>query len=261
MTSSKVITFTGGLGAQLISAAAYFHCQRQGRPVQAHFGYFHREASLAPVGQRGAVSHWAWALDGYGLGFEHFDQPAGEVDPSQVVLDGPEKLELGFAGLRDAAVQTRFPIAAASRGALREIVPGGRWACLHVRRGDYLNVASYLIPDEAYFRAVCAVRRLVDHIVVLSDTDIGAALTQRLQSLPASDSVVVVTGGEARLAHDLMRLSDILIASNSQLSYTAAALRAEDQLTLMPLRHAGDADEWANHWLRGLGDFQVPTRL
>jgi hypothetical protein len=261
MASAKVITFTGGLGAQLISAAAYFHCQRQGIPVQAHFGYFNRAANLAPIGQQGAVSHWAWALGDYGLAFEDFDQPAGSVDPSRVVFDGPDKLELGFAGLRDPVIQRRFPVAEASRGALREIVPGGRWACLHVRRGDYLNVASYLIPDEAYFRAVCAVRRLVDHIVVLSDTDISAGLTQRLQSLPASDSVVVVTGGEARLAHDLMRLSDILIASNSQLSYTAAALRAEDRLTLMPVRHAGDADDWANHWLRGLGDFQVPTRL
>jgi hypothetical protein len=229
--------------------------------VRAHLGYFAGEARLAPVGQPGAVSHWAWALDDYGLTFDRFEQPEGPVDPAQVVFDGLEKIELGFAGLRDEAVRAWFPIDPASREALRGIVPSGRWAAVHVRRGDYLNVATYLIDDEAYFRAVLAVRRLVDHIVVISDTEIGAGLTARLQRLPASDRVTVVTGGTARLAHDLMRLSDILIASNSQLSYTAGALRASDQLTLFPSRHDGGPDSDTNRWLGGLGAFQLPTRL
>lgn len=261
MTAAKVITFTGGLGAQLISAAAYFHCQRQGIPVQAHFGYFSREASLAAVGRRGAVSHWAWALGDYGLDFGQFDQPLGPIDPAHVVFDGIEKLELGFAGLRDDAIRARFPIDDASREALRGIVPAGRWAAVHVRRGDYLNVATYLIPDEAYFRAVLAVRRLVDHFVVISDTEISSELSRRLQGLPASDRVMVVTGGPARLAHDLMRLADILISSNSQLSYTAGALRSGDQLTLLPSIHDGEAGGDTNRWLSSLGEFQLPTRL
>jgi hypothetical protein len=261
MASAKVITFTGGLGAQLISAAAYFHCQRQGIPVLAHFGYFAQQARVARVGEAGTVSHWAWALGDYGLEFAQFDQPAGAVDPAQVVFDGIEKLELGFAGLRDESIRARFPIDEASRDALRGIVSSGRWAALHVRRGDYLNVVTYLIPDQAYFNAALAVRRLVDHIVVISDTEIGPGLTRLLQSLPTSDRVTVVTGGTARLAHDLMRLSDILVASNSQLSYTAGALRAADQLTLFPSRHEGEAESDTNRWLRSLGEFQLPTRL
>ena len=34
------ITFTGGMGAQIVSAAIYYHLEHEGRPVIADFSYF-----------------------------------------------------------------------------------------------------------------------------------------------------------------------------------------------------------------------------
>jgi len=48
-----IVTFTGGMGAQIISAAIYFSMKNSGRPVYAVLSYFDRPESIAVVGKTG----------------------------------------------------------------------------------------------------------------------------------------------------------------------------------------------------------------
>jgi hypothetical protein len=255
----KIISFTGGYGAQIISSAAYFHLERANPGTTgAYFGYFSQSPHLATPGVSNDISHWEWEMDSFGIEFKDFHQPM-PLDQSQIVWDGPEKLEMGFAGMRDPHVASRFPVVAEATKLKAQMFGSDRFACLHVRRGDYVNVASYLVSDEAFLQAARRVSGLVSHLFVVSDSALSETILNGLGELKIN--CVSSIGGAPHLIHGLMRLSDILICSNSQFSLTAAALRGNTSLTLYPSRHDGDPKSYSNEFLDGIRDFQVITRL
>jgi hypothetical protein len=57
------VTFTGGMGAQMISAAIYLSMKNDGLPVYADLSYFDKPESVAAAGKPGDCSHWSWQLD------------------------------------------------------------------------------------------------------------------------------------------------------------------------------------------------------
>jgi hypothetical protein len=84
---------------------------------------------------------------------------------------------------------------------------------------------------------------------------LSAELSAGLASLGLN--VVTLIGGDAVAAHGLMRISEVLICSNSQLSVSAAALRDPDWLTLCPSQHDGDLHSPANQLLASMRSFQL----
>lgn len=251
---TRIISFTGGLGAQLFSASGYLHLLQAGEPVAADLRYFDRAPREALPGQPGQVSFWGWALDAYGLQRSDFRTAL----TGRLVPDGAEKLALAMAGFAEPGIRARFPVAEAAQAQRRQLFGERRYACLHIRRGDYLNVASYLVPDEAFLRALAPVLRLVDQVLVVSDSPLSPALAGRLAAL--APQAVVATGGSPALVHGLMRLADVLVGSNSQFSLSAAALRSADQLTLLPARHDADPASDNNRLLASLREFQLFAR-
>lgn len=256
--TTKSITFTGGLGAQIISAAAYYYLQEIGEDVVAETSYFDMPIHVATVGQVGELSHWAWELSSYGLirnSFRH-------ADPGQnvcLIQDGRDKGRLGSLGLGCAGIRARFPLDEASQDVVYQLVRDEPYGCIHVRRGDYVNVASYLVSDEAFLRIAKRISRLVPHLLIISDTPLLGEFIERLRMLPTN--VCTAIGGPPTLTHGIMRRSEILVCSNSQFSFTAAALRGEDRLTIMPSRHDSDRDSDYNCRLRDMAEFQCLTIL
>jgi hypothetical protein len=74
-------------------------------------------------------------------------------------------------------------------------------------------------------------------------------------------NVVTGIGGDPSVGHGLMRLSDILICSNSQYSFSAACLRRKNQLTIIPSKHDSGEDPSANEYLSEIRTFQVLTKF
>ena len=251
----EIITFTGGLGAQVLSAAAYFYLQSEGVPVGADLRYFRQSAHLATPGQPGDISQWAWQLQAYGLHPSDFDcmAPAGH----RLIHDGERKGALGFLGLSLPHVQARFPLPQGVADLKRQLVGDRPFACLHLRRGDYLNVATFLESDDSSIKALRSVSRLVGDVVVVSDSPLSPELESGLSALGLN--VTRVIGGDPVEAHGLMRLADVLIGANSQFSMTAAALRPLDRLTLCPSQHDGDRNSDANRMLAAIRSHQLIT--
>lgn len=54
--SPMIVTFTGGMGAQIISAAIYFYLKNEGHVVYADMSYFDKEENIATVTSGGGVS-------------------------------------------------------------------------------------------------------------------------------------------------------------------------------------------------------------
>ncbi|MET3133344.1 hypothetical protein AAKU55_003634 [Oxalobacteraceae bacterium GrIS 1.11] len=252
------LTFTGGLGAQILSAAGYFYHQYIGQEVFAITGYFDTAQRIAEPGNIGQVTHWGWDLDIYGLARASF-RAAPATAAVRVIPDGSEKGMFAKKGLSVPAIRAKFPIDQQSQEFIRTMFHGEAFACIHIRRGDYINVASYMIKDEAFFRIMKRISRLVPNILICSDTPISNELLLMLQE--SKLNIKTVHGGPAYVSHGIMRLSSILVCANSQFSFSAAALRDDDQLTFIHGQHDGDVNSEYNRDLRAMNEFQALTVL
>lgn len=237
-----VVTFTGGMGAQIISAAIYFSMRSEGRSVYADLTYFDQEEHVATAGSAGDCSHWSWQLEPFGLSPASFDK-APDLPKRDVALivDGPRKLALGFNALRLAEVQRHFAIVAGVEDILPVEFSSG-YLCIHVRRGDYVNVASHLLADGEFTELADKFSGLVKHIAVVSDSPIGddfrAAISARYEQAVFLDNI------DAFTSHRVMRNARVLICSNSQFSLIAALLNPR-ALVILPKQWFGQGDDRA----------------
>lgn len=228
-----VVTFTGGMGAQVISAAIYFSLRKQGREVYADLSYFNRTERVAAVGEKGVVSHWSWQLEPFGLTLASFETASG-LASNQVDLieDGPKKLELGLKGLREAEVQGHFAI----KGGVEDILPvefAPGYLCVHVRRGDYVNVGSDLVSDDKFVELASKLAVFARNLVVVSDSPIEVGFRRRIAA--GYERAVFLDDIDAFTTHRVMRGARILICSNSQFSLIAALLNSQG-LVFFPKR-------------------------
>jgi hypothetical protein len=220
-----IVTFTGGMGAQMLSAAVYFDLKARGTQVAADLSYFDQPEAVAAAGQAGACSHWGWQLEPFGLARSVFARDAVPAPGSaRVIPDGVEKMTLAMAALEKPEVQARFQVPA---GLDDLLAPSDArpFLCLHVRRGDYVNVASHLVSDAEFIRLSMRFAGLLERVVILSDSEVSAAFVAALE--PHFEQVLVRTGIDAFASHRIMRGARVLVCSNSQFSLIAALLNLE----------------------------------
>lgn len=234
-----VVTFTGGMGAQIISAAIYFSMRNAGQPVYADLSYFDKPESVAVAGKARDCSHWSWQLEPFSLSPASFDTPPHPTQRNSYILqDGPRKLELGLKALAQSEIQRFFEIPVGVGDVLSEKFADG-FLCMHVRRGDYVNVASHQVPDGEFIELAKKFSGLVNYVVVISDSPISPGFRDAMSS--CFKEVSFLDNTDAYTAHRIMRNARVLICSNSQFSLIAAALNP-NALVLIPKQWFGDND-------------------
>lgn len=249
-----VVTFTGGMGAQIISAAIYFSMKDAGRSVYAELSYFDKPESVAVTGKVGDCSHWSWQLAPFGLFPASFDAtPSLTKRNADILQDGPQKLELGLRALAQSEVQKRFAVPAG----VSDILPGqfaNGFLCIHVRRGDYVNVASHLVADDEFISLARKFSGLVKSVAVISDSPIGPDFRNAVSSYFEESSFLDNT--DPYTAHRIMRSARVLICSNSQFSMIAAALNP-NALVLIPKQWFGGKDREMEASIHSRCSFQI----
>ncbi|MET0334443.1 MAG: hypothetical protein ABW190_09255 [Rhizobacter sp.] len=224
------VSFTGGMGAQILSAAIYFDKKDRGEVVFADVSYFDRPAEIHDAGKPGALSHWHWQLDRFSLPISMFSGDGSA--PGQklhAIVDGPEKMRLALNALEQPAVRARFQVP----DGLADVLGSDHddpFLCMHIRRGDYVNVADHLVSDAEFLAAAKPFAGLLRRLVILSDSAVPAALTAELE---ADFGEVRVLKVDAYDSHRVMRGARVLICSNSQFSLIAAAMNPK-ALVLVP---------------------------
>lgn len=231
-----VVVFAGGLGAQIINAAVYFSMKNDGHPVYADLSYFDTAESIAAVGNAGEVSQWPWRLTPFGLSPASFDRATNlSKRNSEILQDGLHMLELGLDALARPDIRKLFEVAPG----VSDVLPGAfsdSFLCMHVRRGDFVNVASHLIADSEFLSLVSKFSGLVRSAVVISDSPIAPDVRTVVSSY--FKEVLFLDNIDAHAAHRIMRNARILICSNSTFSLTAAAL-TPDALAVVPKQWYG----------------------
>jgi hypothetical protein len=249
-----VVVFAGGMGTQIISAAVYFSMKRAGRAVFADVSYFNNPQRLAQAGNAGQLTHWGWQLDAFGMPRESFETRSDLTRKNaDLLFDGPEKLELSFQALAHAEIRDLFRIPTDSSDILPAEFPG-KFLCMHVRRGDYVNVASHLIADAEFLELAKRFAALSEGIVVISDSPIEVEFRAAISSHYRHS--MFLDGIDAFAAHRIMRSAGILICSNSTFSLTAAAL-SPDILTVVPRQWYGGKDRQVEAAIHARCSFQI----
>jgi hypothetical protein len=249
-----VVTFTGGMGAQMISAAVYYSLKNSGLPVYADLTYFDKPESVAVEGNPGDCSHWSWQLDKFGLTPASFEISSNLTKRNSNILhDGPQKLDLGLKAFAQPEIQCYFKITAG----VDQFLPqefAKDFLCMHVRRGDYVNVASHLVADSEFINLARKFSGLIDNLVVISDSPIRPEFRNSVSSSFKHASFQDNT--DAFTAHRIMRNARILICSNSQFSLIAALLNPQ-ALVLIPKQWFGENDRHIEAPIQSRSSFQI----
>jgi hypothetical protein len=253
-TKPTVVTFTGGMGAQIISAAIYFSKRRVGEVVFADLSYFDAPEHMAAAGNPGDCSHWGWQLGAFGLERQSFETAPDAVRRNaKIVPDGAEKLQMGLAALAEPEAQEIFKIPHELPESLPLLWPRD-FLCLHIRRGDYVNVASYLVSDEEFIQQATKFSGLLSAVVVVSDSLISLKVRKAMSKL--FDQAIYLDQADVFTSHRIMRKARVFICSNSQFSLIAAMLN-RTALVLIPKQWYSGNDRVLEKPLQSLCAFQL----
>ncbi len=261
----------GGLGAQILTWITGYYLQSQGHKVLFDLNYFSMSPRLAQAGE--GVSIFPFELSYYDITLKKLSPGKfskfllKKIQKSSTLRKLPFIKELPDgsterASLLKAAVTSgewcqHFPIRQDTLNALNELGFGQPDYCaIHLRRGDYLNVASHLVDDDTILDLLLQQSdKLPKRLVFLSDSPIRESYFN--EGLAGHGFCIEYrVGDDLFVSHALMRRANALIISNSQFSYSAAILRETEGSTFIPKQWFGDTHMELNtaiatrpHWI------------
>jgi fructosamine-3-kinase len=153
-----------------------------------------------------------------------------------LISDGADKMALAIEALRQQEVKNYFPVKHSIVDECYKISDGNDYLFIHIRRGDYVNVASHLVDDLDFVSLAKSVSNFVTWAVIISDSEVSSMVRDKLMELYPNCSIIV--GDNLHVAHALIRQANYLICSNSQFSLSAALLNETAQQIFLP-----------NHWV------------
>ena len=262
----RSVVFEGGLGSQILPLLEANWLKHIGEPFSVNLNYFDLNEKIS-MGNGGA-DHWSFRLDRYGYSLASLEKLGGGDDSQQEIRSernydlwtndfwqfsrryGSELLPVN----QDAYLAFKLSLGLNAKS---------RYSVVHVRRGDYLRVASRIVSDQEWLRALrTMISQVGELLIISSDSKLPKQTKSQVATLASLNQVEVVflEGGnfdECDL-HDLMREADLLIASNSTFSLTAAILGKQGMKSLVPNVFYGDSElEEINAGVRSAGTFFV----
>lgn len=253
------VTFTGGLGAQILSAAIYYYYIERGFNVVADFSYFENEHRIATEGEAGELSYWKWELDSYGIHMDSFKISDNKLNSLYPTLhDGPLKLSLAINALRIGEIRSYYDFSCSdfiSQSYRESVMRGEKYLCVHLRRGDYLNVASHIVSSDGLDTTAVKFSNIINRVLIVSDSKIEDGEFSKIRASYGARVCILDGDNDPNLTHSLMRNAAILICSNSQFSLSAGMLSSG--LKIIPKKWFGNRFSSLNSVIDGASDFAI----
>jgi len=204
--------------------------------------YFLQSPKPAKRGE--SINIYEWELDYYGIPITRYSD-SNPRDASwlerKLGIYARRRLEDGslerLRVLREALKKNWsdvFPIHAAHERESRKLLAEGNLptVVVHLRRGDYLNVATHLVSDSDVFPLLNKLARVgIRRFLFASDDPVP--LDSFSERIPGVSAWGEIPSGDKFLAHAVMRNAECLVISNSQFSLSAAMLNGQG-MVFMP---------------------------
>ena len=257
------IVFEGGLGSQILPYLEMSWFKENFQSFVVDTSYFDKNEKIS---RRSGADHWSYRLDRYNISLDSLARE-GVKESQGFNVSNQRNFDLwtsSFWKFCKAKGESLLPIDAFALSSFKKNIglqPGENYSCIHVRRGDYMRVASKLVSDEEWMATLT--KLLPDFsgaLVICSDSKFESHVKSRISKLcePYNLNVMWLEGGnfdECDL-HDFMRTSNNLITSNSTFSFSAALLGVKKNRSYVPLQFYGDQElEIINRGFRASGSF------
>ena len=257
----SLIHIEGGLGSQILGAIAFFNAQDK-------FGIKVAKCDLSYFGHHGRADLWEWNLHKYGIMLEDLREfeSRRKSDLLKTKKDFLTELEIsqGYWKNSRSKYLDRFPI---NEEKLQDFVVKASnksnltgYGAIHIRRGDYLQVASKVIGLDEYIGFLEKIKTVFPKsCFIITDSPLAFEVKQQLARAMGVDSQAIFLDGPGHdpfVLHCLMRRADVLVTSNSTYSFSAGLLGKNGQIVFSPLEfHAGKGSEKYNRTFRSVGSF------
>jgi hypothetical protein len=256
-----LIHIEGGLGSQILGAIAFWNLQNNLGEAKAKcdLSYFSNEASTNQL--------WAYELEKFNLPlaeFEKFESRSkGNLLKAKRDFLTDDELAHDYWEISRSRYLSKFSydrnkvfsyFQESTKLKLEE-----PFTAIHIRRGDYLKVASKIVSVEDYLEIVNVVGSLASRkVVVICDSELSDEDKSRLQkALDVNELIFLDSPGlDPFNIHCLLREAKLLITGNSTYSFSAGLLGRQGQIVFSPMQfHKGVGSEKYNRSFRAAGLF------
>jgi hypothetical protein len=240
----RTLFFEGGLGSQLISAMTYMVLTEK-QPLICDFTYFKCQDHKANPD----LSFWDWQLEAFGIKMDDF--PQSHLSSNRR-FRGTRKISLSQGIINQIKARNlcdRFPLTDQFKNlqAELEISNDEKFACIHIRQGDYLNVAARVISLQEVVNSVLNLEIIMPkRIFLISDSSLSENEIATVKMKLKKHDLKVLIGGNVVATHGLMRNASLLVTSNSTFSFSAMLLAEKPQISITPNNFHGSNNEKLN---------------
>jgi hypothetical protein len=249
-TDYETIYFEGGLGSQILSYIEFAK-----NPRRVDLSYFR----FPPTIYQNGPDIWSWELDAYGIHLESFKdyektkrfnpwvmRRPTTMDSVKHILKQEEKKKERTTWSSDKIRQC-FPIDQNALGSIckKHQIELNKTSTIHIRRGDYERVASRLVEYWEYEDLLKSVSPFIEkNLLFISDSGLPIEVKQNFIDSFPDRTIKFFTSHEisTKSAHDIMRMSKVLITANSTFSISAGLLSDENTIVLSPIDFFGGED-------------------
>jgi len=228
---NKIIPIEGGLGAQILTYIIINHFLRLGAPIKVDLRYFLNTPKIAEPGN--GLSFFKWELDYFGIDINSLkkhtqitliDRIAKNLPLKTHIKDGEAyKLQCLKESLSNEDWKSLFPIRNDDAEKAQEIIGNNSHIVVHIRKGDFLNVASHVTTEDMVIPLLRKFKGCnISKLIIITD---GSVEVDRFRTeLSFLEDISIHQNINNMLSHAIMRKASILITSNSQFSLTAGLL-------------------------------------
>ena len=255
-----LVFIEGGLGSQILNVLRFWNLQEvnTGQNVKCDLSYFkYTDRS----------NLWNWELGRYGIDLNQVArfESKSKLNKYREKFDYLNLNELNsnyWRTIRNKYIDRfSFPRELILEDLNRELKQKnlGDYCAIHIRRGDYLSVASKLVQFDEYLEVTSKIVGLLpQNIVLVSDSPISVHVISEFENILPERKVFTLDNPslDPYFIHCTLRMAKVLITGNSTFSFSAALLGDDNQVSLSPNQfHSGKNSERYNATFRDAGKF------
>lgn len=255
-----LVFIEGGLGSQILNVLRFWNLQEVniGKNVKCDLSYF-RYTDRSHL--------WNWELGRYGIDLNQIAkfESKSRLNKYREKFDYLNINELNsnyWRTIRNKYIDRfSFPHELIREDLNRELKQKnlGDYCAIHIRRGDYLSVASKLVQFDEYLDVTSKILGLLpQNIVLVSDSTISTHVISEFENILPERKIFTLDNPslDPYFIHCTLRMAKVLITGNSTFSFSAALLGDDNQISLSPNQfHSGKNSERYNATFRDAGNF------
>jgi hypothetical protein len=245
----NVIYFEGGLGSQILGLIRLLiDLNIKGKSkARVDISYFKNESIIQVNGELNStgLSLWKYQLDSFGYSLKFIERYSVSriyrIFHQSRLVHGRnliDSIDLEILSKHRIEIMEKIPVQDTERILKSSFgsVPDS-YGVVHLRRGDYLNVALDLVSETDVLQILEEIKpELPHHIVFISDSTFDENFMLNVKRILNSPQIAFrfdVTDTPVAV-HSLMRNSSSLVMSNSTFSFSAGLLSDKNQKKYIP---------------------------